>query len=233
LLLSPIGFIGAVIGILRVRGVDRRAILYSWLAAIVIYFYVLAGVNTGHIYYHLPLLPVAAIFFGYAYELIINDRGRIMGIFKKRIFMLPGMGLVLLIFAGYGFGYYKYFSYMYGSRMPYTLEAAKIVTDRMPSNRFIVVTESGLVQPVFSYYSKSKVYPFSIGSKSIVEDLEKLRGQGATAYVALDSNYGDVVKLVRGKENFWHHLNEKYKLIAMTDHYIIFDLTASNQGGGK
>ena len=64
LLLTPLGFIGAAAGILCAGTSSLRKILYSWLGAVIVYFYILAGPNSEHIYYQLPLLPLAAIFFG-------------------------------------------------------------------------------------------------------------------------------------------------------------------------
>lgn len=72
LLLTPLGFIGSVAGVFLAAKAKKTRILYAWLVAVIVYFYALAGCNRGHIYYHLPLLPVAVIFFGFSIEWLLS-----------------------------------------------------------------------------------------------------------------------------------------------------------------
>lgn len=225
LLLTPLGFIGAATGVLCAWGGDRRKILYLWLGAVIVYFYVLAGANSGHIYYHLHLLPVAVIFFGFAVEWLLSKHDFIKEMFKKKTFIWLGTGLVLLTLTGYGVGYFKYFKYMYSNRMPYVLEVSGIIKNHTPKNRFIIDSGSGLLTVMISYYSHSRAQSLSVNDTAIAE-LENLRTRGATTFVTMETEYGSSIQGTKGHKDFWHYLNEKYKPIALTDHYLIFDLRA-------
>ena len=76
---------------------------------------------------------------------------------------------------------------------------------------------------MISYYSHSKVYPFRVSDTAITE-LENLRARGATTFVIMETKYSNNIPATKENEKFWNYLNEKYKPIAITDHYLIFDL---------
>lgn len=223
LLLTPLGFIGTTTGIFCVKSGSHRKILYSWLLATVFYFYALAGPNSTHIYYHLHLLPLAVIFFGFSIEWLLNNRVFIKSILKKNVFMWLGISFIMLTLVSYGIGYYKYFNYMYSNRMPFVLEISELIKKHTPGNRFIIDNESGLLTSVISYYSHSKAQPFTVNGSEIAA-LENLRAQGATTFVTMETKYGSSISATKGNKEFWDYLNEKYKPIAITDHYHIFDL---------
>jgi len=225
LLLTPLGFLGTVTGVLCVVQDNQRKILYSWLGAIIAYFYVLAGPNSGHIYYHLPLLPLGAIFFGFSVEWLFNKLNFFKQIFKNNAVKLLGLGLVLFILAGYGIGYFKYFRYMYDTtlRMPYVLEVSEIIKKCTPKDRFIILNQGGVPPAVLAYYSKGKTWLFIAGKKAIKE-FEEMRTWGATTYVAINSKYTAGVQQTKSNKDFWRYLNEKYTPIAVTDNYLIFDV---------
>lgn len=228
LLLTPLGFIGAAGGALCAGKGDRRKILYLWLGAIIAYFYVLAGPNSGHIYYHLFLLPVAAIFFGFAVEWLLSKDKFIKEMFKRKVVVWLGGALILLILIGYGVGYSKYFNYMYSNRIPYVLEVSEIIKKNVPKNRFIIDCGSGLSTGMIAYYSHSKSAPLVV-SETVITDLENLRARGATTFVTMQTAYGGSVQAVKEHKDFWLYLNEKYKPLAVNDHYIIFGLSPKNE----
>jgi len=223
LLLTPLGFIGMVTGIFCAGRGDRSKILYLWLAAVIIYFYLLAGPNSGHIYYHLHLLPVAVIFFGFTVEWLLSKHKFIKEMFKRKLYVWLWRSFLLLVLTGYGVGYFKYFKYMYSNRMPYVLEVSEIIKNHAPKNSFIIDNESGLLTSVISYYSHSKALPATVG-KGAIEELENLRAHGATAFVTMETKYGSSIQATKENKGFWRYLNEKYTPIAITDHYFIFDL---------
>jgi len=232
LLLTPLGFIGTVAGVFCVGKEDRNKILYFWLGATIVYFYLLAAGTSGHIYYHLLLLPVAAIFFGFTIEWLFSKQRLIKEVFNRKTVLYLGGVFLLLVSICYVIGYAKYFQYMYGNRMPYVLEISEIIKNNVPKNRFIVDNESGLLTSVISYYSHSKAHPFVVGDSAIA-DLEYFRTQGATTFATMETSYGSSIQATKAHKDLWRHLNEKYKPLALTDHYLIFDLRVSNQGGGK
>jgi len=243
LLLTPLGFIGTAIGVLCSWGGDRSKILYSWLGAVIAYFYVLAGANSGHIYYHLPLLPVAALFFGFAAQWLLSKHGFLKEMLKRKSVVWLGGCFVFLVLAGYAVGYYKFFRYMYENRMPYTLEAAKIIREHFPKNCCIIVNQPSATASVETYYSHGKSWDFYVVSHgpitervlahAAIAELERLRTLGATTYLAMDTKYGRGVWATQSNKIFWQYLNEHYKPIALTDHYLIFDLRVPLSIGGK
>lgn len=223
LLLTPLGFMGTAFGISCVKDRLQRKILYSWLGAIIIYFYALAGCNSGHIYYHLLLLPVAAIFFGFAVEWLLGKQKLIKGILNRKILLCIGGVFLFLVSTSYIIGYVKYFKYMYSSRMPYVIEVSEIIKNNTPKDSFIIDNESGLLTSVIAYYSHSKAQPFVVSDVAIAE-VESLRAQGATAFVTMETIYGSSIGKTKAHKDFWEYLNKKYKPLALTDHYHIFDL---------
>ncbi len=230
ILLTPLGFAGTAIGVFICTG-DRCRILYLWLGAIIVYFFVFSGANAGHIYYHLPLLPLAAIFFGFAVEWLLHKKDFLKEIFKRKSIVWLGSGLLLAIFISYGIGYYKYFQYMYSNRMPYVLEVSEIIKKLAPPNLVVVLNQPGAEPTVFSYYSQSKVFFFRpLLEYDSIADIEYLRTQGATTYVALDTKYGSGVHETQKNKLFWQYLNKKYKLVMLTSHYMVVDL---KDGGRK
>jgi len=226
LLLTPLGFIGLVAGVLTIKPGNPRKILYSWLGAIIFYFYVLAGINGSHIYYHLVLLPLAAIFFGFSVEWLLNKEKLIKEMFSRKTAVCLTAFFLFLIFIAYVIGYVKYFKYMHSNRMPYVLEVSEIIKKNFPEGSFVIDNESPLLTSVVSYYSHSKAQPFVLGSSSIA-DLEYFRAQGATILVTMETSYGSNVQATKAQEDFWRYLNEKYKPLASTEHYHIFDLRES------
>jgi len=223
LLLTPLGFLGTVSGALCAFGKNRSKILYSWLGAVILYFFILAGPNSWHIYYQLPLLPVAAIFFGFTLEGVLNKYQAVKAMFKNRSLAWITVGILVITVVGYALGYLKFFKYMYSDRMPYVLEVSEIIKKNTPGKRFILDNESGLLITVISYHSHSKALPFLVND-SAVQNLENLRTLGATTFVAMETAYGSCVQSTRENKAFWDYLNRKYKLLALTDHYFIFDL---------
>ncbi len=233
LLLTPLGLIGAMLGVFCAQNTQKVKILYAWLGTMILYFYVLAGANSGHVYYHLPLLPVAAIFFGFTVQWLTNQTEFLKIMFKKKSLLLLTRVLIFIILFSYAVGYYKYFQYMYSVRLPYVLEVSEIIEKHTPKNRFIIDNGSGLLTAVISYYSKSKAHFFTV-TPSAIADLESWRAQGATTFVTMETNYDPILVPAQLKhKEFWKYLNETATPIAITEHYQIFDLQRPLPQGEK
>jgi hypothetical protein len=170
----------------------------------------------------LPLLPVAVIFFGFSVEWLLSKYTLVKEMLKRKLFIWPWIVFLLLVLTGYGVGYLKYFKYMYSNRMPYVLEVSEIIKKHTPKDRFIV-DNGGFLTPVLSYYSHSRAQFFTVGETAIAA-LEDSRARGATTFVTMETKYGSSIQAVKGHKEFWHYLNETYEPIALTDHYLIFDL---------
>ena len=222
LLLTPIGFIGMIAGLLYIPCGWKRSVLFMWLAAILAYFIVLSGANSGHIYYHLHLLPPAAVLFGYGVQKLLMLPDRMRNLFRSKLFL----AFLALIVCGYLYGYCAFFNYMYSIRMPYVLEVAKLIRANAGEKEIIACNEPGPAsEQVMAYYSEYPVRMFySKNANSYIEDLEKYKDDGATVYVAIKSSYGDGVEDTKRRGEFRAYLNSRYRSIAQTDNYLIFDL---------
>jgi len=226
-LLTPGGFLLSAAGLFVITPSLFRPVIYAWLGAIVVYFYALAGVNAGHVYYQLPLLPVAALLAGFALQYAFNRDDRpawLRSVLTNRF--LLAVALVILI--GHGVLYVKFFSYMYDPqlRMPYLLEVAKIIQSRTSADSVLVVNQPNTagLQPI-AYYSHRKVVLFSVATGvEAIKGLETFRAQGGTTYVTLDTRYGSGMAESQRNELFWRYLQERYTPIVVTEHYAIYDL---------
>lgn len=227
LLLTPLGFIGLIAGLIVTPKSHNRTILYIWLGSVIVYFYALSAANSGHVYYQLPLLPVAVIFFGSGVEWLLSKWDFLKKISKRKWFFMLGTIVVLVFLFGYSVGYFRFFSYMYDTklRMPYVLEVSNIIKEGTPKNRVILLYQPGAVPGTLTYYSQCKTWAFHIYTdEQAIEDLEHFRKRGATTYVAHDTKYGSGVKGTRRHKIFWDYLTENYMPIAMTDNYLVFDI---------
>jgi hypothetical protein len=222
-LLTPLGFLGMLYGIFCIKSREHRVFMYSYLAAVIFYFYALASCTSGHYYYHLYLLPVGAIFFGFAIEKIVSKKEFIKMIFRKKLFAFLGMALTVMVLLGYGLGYVKFFQYMYKDRMPYLLEVSAIIRQKFPGHRFLIDGGSGFLTGMISYYSHSKSLPFNLSATSKLE-IENLRNKGATALVVMESLYGNNIPPLKANKELWKYLNDECKPIVVNEHYLIFDL---------
>lgn len=223
LLLTPIGFIGMITGLFCIpSGGWKRNVLFIWLGAILAYFMILSGANSGHIYYHLHLLPLGAILFGYSVQKSLTFYDQISKLFRKKLVIF----LLALIAGGYFYGYYLFFNYMYSIRMPYVLEVAQLLRTNAGKKEIILCNEPGPAsEQVMAYYSQRPIWMLWITNMdNYIQEFENYRNKGATIYVAIKSKYGDGVKATKKHEKFWAYLNSHYRSMAQTDNYLIFDL---------
>ena len=204
-----------------------RPVLYAWLAVVIAYFYALPGANQGHDYYQLPLLPIAAILFGFAVAKLISSQA-IRELWKRRSVRYMVLAGVVVTLIGYGAAYGWLFSYRYDTtlRMPYVPEVAKIVREQTPQDGALILNQPISSPTVLTYYAQRKSWEFRVWTgKQAIRDLEILHARGATTYVAIDTKYSSGVAETKQNDVFWRYLNETYTPIAISDHYVIFDLT--------
>lgn len=226
-LLTPGGFLLSAAGCFVVTPSPFRPVVYAWLGAIVLYFYALAGANAGHVYYQLPLLPVAALLAGFALQYAFSEEERpawLRGVLRNRF--LLAAALVILI--GHGVLYVKFFSYMYDPqlRMPFLLEVGRVIRLRTSPDSVLAVNQPNAMVTPIAYYSYRKVLWFTVATGvEAIKDLETFRAQGGTTYVTLDTRYGSGMAVSQQNELFWRYLHERYTPIVVTEHYAIFDLT--------
>lgn len=227
LLLTPIGFIGMLAGLFCIPQGSKRKVLFIWLGAIIAYFLILSGANSGHIYYHMVLLPLGAILFGYSVQKILISDDYLRKFLNNKL----GVVVLTLIASGYLYGYCLFFNYMYSIRMPHVMEVVKVLKTKARGKEIILCNEAGICsEQVMSYYSGHSTWIFWIThGNTYIQELENYRKKGATIYVAIKSKYGDGVRDTLRHAEFWAYLDSHYRLISQTDNYLIFDLkTAIN-----
>lgn len=232
LVLTPLGFLGMIFGIFCLKDNQQRWILYSYLGAIILYFFVLSSCTSGHYYYHLYLLPVGAIFFGFGIERLLRAQVEIKKIFKRKLVVFIGIALSFIVLVGYALGYIKFFKYMYSNRIPYVMEVSNIIKTNFPGSRFLIDSGSGFLTGMLSYYSHSKSMPYTPSANS-VQEIENLRAKGATTFVSMDSAYGNTIPLIKKNKELWRYLFDSCIPIAVNEHYVIFDLRLPIEEGKK
>lgn len=232
-LLTPLGFVMTILGAFQLWKNQSRILIYVWLSAVILSFVALAGANTGHVYYQLPLLPVAALLAGFGVERVLELCSS-PPVIRKRMLqlgvLLPAGALVLV---GHMALYYYFFSYMYNTkvRMPYAMEVARIIQELTPPAAILILNQPVASTTVLTYYSQRKSWNFSVAAgHQAVQELEDLRGRGATTYVAIDTRYASGVAETKRNEVFWRYLENHYAPIALSNHYIIVDLTKPHMG---
>jgi Dolichyl-phosphate-mannose-protein mannosyltransferase len=228
LLLTPLGFIGMGIGLFSINNKNKKIILYAWAATIIGYFLILSTATSGHIYYHLPLLPLAAILAGYASTRLINNSVLIERIKYNKLVI----SLILIVLIGYGVGYYKYFSYMYDTnlRMPYTMEVAKIIKEKTNKSDGIILMEPNVATgTTLGYYAHRNTCQLNMvtSDEEAILQLENYRKYKALTFVAIDTKYGSGMKWLKEHQRFHDYIKTHYQPISTSDHFVIYNLNDS------
>jgi hypothetical protein len=207
--------------------------LFIWLAAIAAFIIVFAGANRAHPYYQLHLLAPASLLFGYCIDGLCKYKEVLRSLFRAKLRLASCVFVLFALSIGYGWGYHKFFSYMYDTdlRMPYAMEVSEILQRTTPENAVFLLNQPGAIPAVISYYSRRRSLRFGILSDGqAIEELEQQRSRGATLYVAVDTHYGSGVQQTKRSERFWNYLRKQYHAIIISEHYLIFDLTQPNHG---
>lgn len=226
LLLTPLGFIGMGIGFFSINDRNKKFILYTWAATIIAYFLILSSVNSGHIYYHLPVLPLAAILVGYAFTRLYSNQMLVKQIKNSKL-VITSIAIILI---GYGFGYYKFFSYMYNTelRMPYTMAVAKIVKEKTQKDDGIILVEPNVITgTTLGYYAHRDTCQLNklASDEEAIKQLENYRKNKALTLVVIDTIYGSGIKWLKEHSRFHDHIKTNYQIISASDHYIIYNLS--------
>ena len=229
LVLLPIGIILFVIGVFQKLKPNQK-FLYFWLGGIILYFLIFNKHNMTHEYYHLPFLPIAVLFIGFAGEKVwtaiyINVvlRGILISVLIFTIFLL-------MIFPTYQRAYKPIdrFSYV-------TSAADKIRSVTKPSDLIIGSMDSG---PSLVYYSNRNGWLFDVNRKDAetlfnfygvknakiinpIEDLEDLRRQGAVIFASANKSQ------FTANATFAKYMYSNYPVITENDNFIIFSLTSA------
>jgi hypothetical protein len=224
--LTPFGLILACIGVLGHWRNEASVVICCWIMGVVAYLLLLAGANTGHIYYQLPVLPLGCLLAGMGAEFIAGNKFVSQWLFSK-ITIAVLIPLTLSSMMGYGYLYYSLGSYMYDvdRRMPYTMEVSSIVAQNSTGSEWFVVNQPSASTSVVTYLAARESVKMTLqGNLEDIQALEKFRDQGASLFVVLDTSYGSGMEESQANETFWYYLNEEYRAIALQEHYAVFDI---------
>lgn len=225
--LTPLGFVLLLLGLaLKVK--DRRELLFHvWLASVGLYLLVFNYHAMTHNYYHLPMVPVAAIFIGKALAALLD-----VGVFKRtvldrRLFQLVAGVVVLGIVLRYA--YPVYITHRGLRHIPEAARAVQQVTK--PDDLVIASTMDG--NPGFMYYSDRKGWGFTLSPEvgihaqfrpqetvfDPVAEMEALRAQGAVYYAE------SYIPAFISHQRFAEYMYQNYRVVADGgERYIIFDI---------
>ncbi|MFB3897881.1 MAG: hypothetical protein ACE14V_16445, partial [bacterium] len=204
--LTPIGVVLVLLGMLLKTKIYTRWFLYIWLVAVIL-FLALFPFGTYlhlHIYTYLPMVPIAAIFAGKTLEFISNRINRSI----YPIGIIVSMGL-LIIMGVLGFRTIKLW-YFYSER---SYLVGKSV-DQITSKDRMVITLRQVMNPELLYYCDRRGWIVQYEQFSI-QTVESLRKIGAThvATSRLDENNEAISYLL-------HH----YEPIKYNPEYFLFQI---------
>jgi hypothetical protein len=228
-LLTPLGILGVIVGLGRVPPGMPRAVLYPWLAAVIGSTFLLAGATYEHSYYHLPLLPVSALLFGYGVARLRNSEALHRRLSSRSVRYAVSVAAAATVLA-YSLGYYVFYSYMYDTslRLPYGPAVAEVVRSQAPPGGGVILNQPGDTTQALTYELQRQSWDWKLVAQGqgqqAIRDLESLRARGATTYVAIDTKYGSGVAALKKDEELWRYLNEHYEPVVLSVHYAVFDL---------
>lgn len=219
LALSPIGIALLLVG-LATRLKKNQFVLYFWFGSLILYFLLFNKHSMTHEYYHLPFLPIAAIFIGIGAQKI---RGNVL-LLSLSILIFLVMFLTI-----------KSRAYTPIDRFSAVPDAASAVK-RFSSDDDLIIgaMDAG---PTLVYYSDRQGFAFEINRQEVAQlyafygvenyevippekDLELLRGKGASIFAA-----GNLDQFLTN-QNFARYMFSHYDIFEQSKNYIIFDLKA-------
>ena len=184
--LTPLGLGVAAAGWFFWRRNDRRTVPDLWLLAVAAFILVAGKGNSNHDYYQLPLVPVAALYFGAAAAPVFDG-----AVIRKHVGTGRGAALALgtLLF---GFGLLSfYFSGVVRSHFrPDNLdtpirEAGAAMERVVPADALMVVVDYGVNSPMLLYYAHRRGWSFDLPSIN-AETVQNLQHFGARYFAATD-----------------------------------------------
>jgi hypothetical protein len=181
--LTPLLFVLAIVGCFVAPRVKFGRVFHWWLAAMVVFVFVV-GWGNRHQWYQLPLVPIVAVFAGCACSYF--SRLLVRATLVRRALTLA----LLLAFVSWS---YVYAQPLYTSSAESLRQLGWALKEQTPHGALIVAANNG--DPTVFYYAERKGWHFlekhgvfegnPLDSAQLITDFEALRARGAT-YVAFD-----------------------------------------------
>jgi hypothetical protein len=225
--LTPLGAALAFIGIFRAYHRDGTSMMiYFWVIGAVVYLIVLAGPNTGHVYYQLPILPLGCLLAGLGAESVLRSKQyhRLISVRAGFVSLLCMCAVAITV---YGYMYVRLASYLYDTerRMPYAEQVSEAVKERIAVDEWFIINQPGASTSVVTYLANRDSISIRFdGGSDDINAFERLRNKGAALFVAVDTSYGSGTEETQANQAFWYHLNEYYELVEVQSGYMVFEI---------
>ena len=217
--LTPLLSFMALIGIFVARRSRYSRLFHWWLAAMLI-FLIVVGYGNRHLWYQLPMVPIAAAFAGTACAFIGSK-------IPSRVVAVTFSILLVTIFATFSYIDVRPFYQSSADQLRVAgLELNKVTAP----DALIVAADMG--DPTIFYYAQRKGwhFPESDGiydgtpddSKQAIENFERLRRRGATQFVFTRNTFW----WLKSYPEFAEHLAENATLIEATPQFRVYELMA-------
>jgi predicted membrane-bound mannosyltransferase len=210
----------ALVGLFVPQSQDRRySRLFHWWLAAMIVFIIIIGYGNRHRWYQLPLVPIAAAFAGAACAFVGSK-------ISSRLTAITSSIVLAVTFLILAFVNVRPF---YESSAAQLRDAGLELKKVTPSDALIVAADMG--DPTIFYYAERQGWHFLENdaiyngnpddSEQALENLERLRGCGATHFVFTTNTFW----WTQSYSEFVGHLNKQATLIEATPAFRIYKLT--------
>jgi hypothetical protein len=215
--LTPLLSLMALIGLLVAPRSKYSRFFHWWLVAMVLFVIVL-GYGNRHLWYQLPLVPIAAAFAGAACAFVGSK-------ISSRAIAVTLSVLLVSSFTTLAFWYVQPF---YQSSAAQLRDAGLELKRVTPPDALIVAADMG--DPTIFYYAERKGWHFPENdaiydgtpddSEQAIENLERLRRRGATHFVFTKNTFW----WLQSYPEFIAHLTHNAKVIESTPEFRIYEL---------
>jgi 4-amino-4-deoxy-L-arabinose transferase-like glycosyltransferase len=218
--LTPALAVMALVGLFVPQSRDRRySRLFHWWLAAMIVFIIISGYGNRHRWYQLPLVPIAAAFAGAGCAFVASK-------IPSRVIAVTLSGLLVSSVTILAFYYVQPF---YQSSAAQLRDAGLELKKATPPDALIVAADMG--DPTIFYYAERKGWHFleqnaiyngnPDDSEQAIENLERLRGRGATHFVFTRNTFW----WLQSYPEFIGDLSKHATLIETTPEFRIYKLT--------
>jgi hypothetical protein len=215
--LTPLLSLMALIGLFVAPRPRYSRFFHWWLVAMVLFVIVL-GYGNRHLWYQLPLVPIAAAFAGAACAFVASS-------ISSRVAAVTLSILLVSSFATLAFWCVQP---LYQSSAAQLRDAGLELKKVTPPDALIVAADMG--DPTIFYYGERKGWHFletdaiyngnPDDSEQAIENLERLRHRGATHFVFTKNTFW----WLQSYPEFVAHLTNNAKVIEVTPEFRIYEL---------